>query len=309
MTKQILITGSNGLLGQKLIDLFTERDIPFLATSRGANRNPKCPEKNYTSLDVTKEKEIQRLFESYSFEAVIHTAAMTNVDHCEVNQAECDLLNITATSYLWNACKRHQVHFQLLSTDFIFDGQKGNYSEEDQPSPLNYYGLSKLKAEKLLLGDENKNWSIVRTILVYGMTHNNNRNNLVVWAMTALPKGDKMTIVNDQFRSLTWADDLALGCWLIINKKLNGIFHISGGQTKSIYDWVIFIANHFGWSTEHVTPVSSFELNQIAKRPPRTGFNLAKAREILGFEPKKMEETLDILAKQFSIWRSGGFLT
>lgn len=303
MTKPILITGSNGLLGQKLVDLFNERNVPFLATSRGANRNPKCPEKNYTSLDVTNEKEIQHLFEKHAFEAVIHTAAMTNVDQCESHRDECDLLNITATHFLWNTCKKHQVHFQLLSTDFIFDGKKGNYNEGDEPLPLSYYGLSKVKAEELLLTDENKNWSIVRTILVYGMTHNNTKNNLVIWAMNALPKGDKMTIVNDQFRSLTWADDLALGCWLIIEKKEKGIFHISGGETKSVFDWVVSIAEHFGWSTERVVPISSLELNQAAIRPPKTGFDLTKAREILGFEPQKMEHTLDILAEQLKIFK------
>ena len=298
MGGEILITGSNGLLGQKLVKLFINKNIQFLATSKGLNRNPDCPEASYCCLDVTNSAEIDSLFSSNLFSSVIHTAAMTNVDQCEDDKAGCDLLNIEATKLLWEACKKHKVHFQLLSTDFIFDGEKGNYSELDAPNPLSYYGQSKVKAENLLINDENVNWSIVRTIVVYGTAHNMSRKNIVLWAMDAIPKGQRMTIVDDQFRSMTWADDLALGCWLIIEKKQLGIFNISGPETKSVFDWVVQVANHFGWSSENVVPISSSTLNQAAKRPPKTGFDLTKAKNLLGYEPKTMEETLDILNDQ-----------
>lgn len=291
----ILITGSNGLLGQKLVKLFLAKNIPFLATSKGENRNPDCPENCYFSLDVTNTSEINEFFDKHEFQAVIHTAAMTNVDQCEEDHQGCDLLNVSAVQYLWEACKKSNRHFQLLSTDFIFDGEKGNYSEEDSPAPLSYYGASKVKAEQILTLDTYKNWSIVRTIIVYGTAHKMSRANLVLWAMDAIPKGQTMNIINDQFRAPTWADDLALGCWLVIQKNQTGIFHISGPETKSVYDWVILIGKHFGWSTDSVNAISSSTLNQAAKRPPNTGFDLTKSRTVLGYNPKKMEETLDEL--------------
>lgn len=296
----ILITGSNGLLGQKLVNLFLEKNIPFLATSKGDNRNPDCPTENYRNLDVTNPDEIEMLLATNAFGALIHTAAMTNVDQCEEDRAGCDKLNVDAVQYLWTVCKKFSIHFQLLSTDFIFDGEKGNYSEEDSPAPLSYYGTSKVKAEALLSADSNKNWSIVRTIIVYGTAHNMSRSNLILWAMNALPKGQPMNIVDDQFRAPTWADDLALGCWLVIEKRQTGIFHISGPETKSILDWVLLIGQHFGWSTENVTAISSSTLSQVAKRPPKTGFNLSKSKALLGYQPKNMGETLDYLVVELA---------
>jgi dTDP-4-dehydrorhamnose reductase len=298
MKKRILITGSNGLLGQKLVTLFLDKKIPFLATSKGENRNPDCPQENYQNLDVTNPEEIEKLLTSVAFGSVIHTAAMTNVDQCEVDHVACDKLNVDAVKYLWRACKKLDVHLQLLSTDFIFDGEKGNYAEDDSPAPLSYYGASKLKAERILRSDTNTNWSIIRTIIVYGNAHNLSRSNLILWAMEVLPKGQSMNIVDDQYRAPTWADDLAMGCWLVVEKQQTGIFHISGPETKSILDWVLLIGKHFGWSTENVKPISSSTLNKAAKRPPKTGFDLSKSQKILGYAPKKMEDTLDTLMKE-----------
>ena len=298
LKKRILITGSNGLLGQKLVHLFLSRQIPFLASSKGENRNPDCPEENYTNLDVTKPHEIESVLDSADFGWVIHTAAMTNVDQCEIDPSGCDKLNVDAVQYLWDACNKRDVHFQLLSTDFTFDGEKGNYNEEDTPNPIGYYGASKVKAETILRTDKNTNWSIVRTIIVYGTAHNMSRSNLILWAMDALPKGETMNIVDDQFRAPTWADDLAMGCWLVIEREQTGIFHISGPETKSILEWVLLVAKFFNWSTDMVNPIASSTLNQTAKRPPKTGFDLSKSRTILGYSPKKMEETLDVLMRE-----------
>ncbi len=296
---KILITGSNGLLGQKLVKLFLQKQIPFLATSKGKNRNPDCPDAYYSNLDVTHENDLKALFKAYDFQAVIHTAAMTNVDQCEVDREGCDTLNVRSVELLWNICTEYGTHFQLLSTDFIFDGEKGNYAESDRPNPLSYYGASKVRAEEILLKDKNTNWSIVRTIIVYGVAHHMSRSNLILWAMQALPKGEKMNIVNDQFRAPTWADDLALGCWFILEKAQKGIFHISGPETQSIYDWVCLVARHFGWSTENVNAISSSTLNQAAKRPPKTGFDLTKSMTLLGYNPKRMQDTLDELHREY----------
>lgn len=300
MKHKILITGSNGLLGQKLVKLLLKSEIGFLATSFGANRNPDCPTACYAELDVTNEEAVQRIVRDFMPTAIIHTAAMTNVDQCETDKGGCDRLNVDAVAYLWTAAKEINCHFQLLSTDFVFDGVKGDYSETDIPAPLSYYGNSKYRAEQLLIRDTSVNWSIVRTIIVYGTGHNLSRSNLMLWALDALPAGATMNIVNDQFRAPTWADDLASGCWMVVKKGAQGIFHIAGSKTKSIYDWVCTIATHFNYAVDHVKPISSDTLNQAAKRPPRTGFNLTKSIEILGYTPTPFAETLDLLQKQLN---------
>ncbi len=291
---KLLITGSNGLLGQKIVNQLLKNKHQFLATSQGVNRNKYCPDGNYQSLDITQESEVNDLINEYSPTHIIHTAALTNVDECELNQEQCELINVLGTQYLFNAAKNINAHFQLLSTDFVFDGIKGNYSEMDSVNPLSVYAQSKVDAEKLLIESDYSNWSIARTIIVYGVGENLSRSNLLVWAKNSLPKGESMKVIDDQFRAPTWADDLAWGCVKICELNKTGIFHLSGPETYSIYEIVALIAQYFNWSMENVEKISSKELDQPATRPSQTGFNLSKAKSELGYKPKNIIETLDL---------------
>jgi dTDP-4-dehydrorhamnose reductase len=292
---KLLITGSNGLLGQKIVNQCLEREINFIATSLGENRNSICPNENYYSLDITNKNQVERCFNDNMPTHVIHTAAMTNVDQCELDPIGCEELNVTSTQYLSDQCKRNNIHFQLLSTDFVFDGIKGDYSEEDEPNPLSVYAKSKVDAENLLLGSEFDNWSIVRTIIVYGQGENLSRNNVICWAKDALAKNQEMNIIDDQFRAPTWADDLAWACLRICELEKRGIFHISGPETMSIYEIVSRVAKYFDFNSDSITKTDSSTLNQPAKRPPKTGFDLTKAKNELGYNPKTLEETLAFL--------------
>lgn len=292
---KILITGSNGLLGQKLVQQCLKHNINFLASSKGVNRNNDCPGERYSSLDICDARNIQDVFDTYEPTHVIHTAAITNVDYCENNPKECEQVNVLATQLLFEAAQKCKAHFQLLSTDFVFDGEKGDYVETDQPAPLSVYARSKVEGENLLLNAPSDNWSIVRTIIVYGIGNNLSRSNIICWAKDVLTKGQEITIVNDQFRAPTWADDLAWACLRICELNERGIFHISGPETMSIFDLVNRVAKHFDLPADIVRPISSSQLNQAAKRPPKTGFNLSKSREKLGYSPKTLEETLDLI--------------
>ncbi len=292
---KILITGSNGLLGQKLVAYLHKNGIDFIATSKGENRNPDCPKEKYYSLDISVQSEITDLFDSYKPTHVIHTAAITNVDACELDPDLCYLVNVQATQFLVDASIGHKAHFQLLSTDFIFDGLKGNYNEEDTPGPLSHYAHSKVNAEKILLNSDYLNWSIVRTIIVYGTGNNLSRTNIVCWAKDALSKGQEMRIIDDQFRAPTWAEDLAWACVRICTLNKTGIFHISGPETMSIYEIVERVARHFSISTHSLVRTDSSTLNQPAKRPPRTGFDLTKSKKELGYDPMTLEETLPFI--------------
>jgi dTDP-4-dehydrorhamnose reductase len=292
---RLLITGSNGLLGQKIVKICLKRGVEFLATSNGANRNQECPSERYLEMDITNQPKIAEIFTNYKPTHIIHTAALTNVDYCELNPEECQEVNVLATQKLWNEAQKINAHFQLLSTDFIFDGLKGNYKETDEPSAVSIYGQSKVDAEQVLINSENKNWSIARTIIVYGTANNLSRTNIVLWSIDALTKGDPMKIIDDQFRMPTWADDLAWGCIEICNRNKTGIFHLCGPELMAVNEIVFRIAKHLGKSIDNVEIISSSTLNQPAKRPPRTGFDLTKSRTELGYNPKTLEETITIL--------------
>ena len=295
---RLLITGSNGLLGQKIVRICQKRGADFLATSFGKNRNQDCPEGNYVELDITNQTNIEEVFSAYQPTHIIHTAALTNVDYCEQHPEECKEVNVNATQKLWEAAQKIDAHFQLLSTDFVFDGLTGNYKETDAPSPVSIYGQSKVDAEMVLLQSKNTNWSIARTIIVYGTANNLSRTNIVLWSIDALTKGDPMKIINDQFRMPTWADDLAWGCLEICNRNKQGIFHLCGPELMAVNEIVFRIATYLGVSTTNVEIISSSTLNQPAKRPPHTGFDLTKSIQELGYSPQTLEATLDLLITQ-----------
>jgi dTDP-4-dehydrorhamnose reductase len=183
----------------------------------------------------------------------------------------------------------------LLSTDFVFDGEAGPYKETDQPHPLSVYARSKYEAERLLQEVNGLNYSVVRTIIVYGQGEQLSRSNLILWAKEALQSAKPLNIVDDQFRAPTWAADLAWACVRICELDQTGIFHISGPETLSIYDIVLRVAAYYKLPTEHITRLKSNTLNQAAKRPPRTGFILDKANSILNYEPHTLEETFALL--------------
>jgi len=297
---KILITGSNGLLGQKLVKLLANKDnVELLATSKGANRVNDTSGYQYKSLDITNKEEVLSIVNGFRPNAIINTAAMTNVDACESDKELCWDLNVNAVKYFIEASEKNDSHLIHLSTDFVFDGEEGPYKEGDQPNPLSYYGESKHEAEKLLQASNIK-WSIARTIIVYGIVDDMSRSNIVLWAKEALEKGNPLTIVDDQFRSPTLAEDLAMGCWLIAKKEAQGIFHLSGKDVMSIIDLVYNVADFYGLDKSIVTPIKSASLNQAAKRPPKTGFILDKAINDLGYNPVSFEEGLAELTEQLT---------
>lgn len=288
---KILITGSNGLLGQKIVRQLLKRKIPFLATSTGENRDTNCPDEFYQTMDIADSEQVNDVVGKYLPTHIIHTAAMTNVDACELDETSCRNINVVGTNNVMNAAIQQNAHFQFLSTDFVFDGKKGNYSEDDAVGPLSIYAQSKVDAELLVMGNCS-DYSIVRTIIVYGTGNNLSRGNLFLWAKDALPKGEQMNVVDDQFRAPTWADDLAWGCIRICELNEKGIYHLSGPETFSIFEIVEKIAKFYDFPTNGLNKIASSTLNQPAQRPPKTGFNLTKAKTKLNYQPKSIEETL-----------------
>ena len=295
---KILITGSNGLLGQKLLHRLIEDDnIEVIATSKGENRVSRSQKYTYLSLDVASENEVKKVISDQSPDIVINTAAMTNVDLCEEEKESCDRINVDAVSFLANSCASINAHLIHISTDFIFDGLDGPYVEDDTPNPISYYGLSKLKSEKILY-NHNVDWTILRTIIVFGVGENLSKGNIVLWAKGALEKEEKLNIIDDQFRAPTLAEDLAEACLLVARKKAHGIFHISGKDIMSIYEMVENIANYYGYNVNKLNRISTSTLNQKAARPPKTGFILDKAKKILGYKPHSFKDALSIVDKQ-----------
>ncbi|MEM7548998.1 MAG: SDR family oxidoreductase [Bacteroidota bacterium] len=296
---KILVTGANGLLGQKLIALFADKEgFELLATSKGEKRySTHASFIHYKSLDITSEKEVSEVMGSFEPEVVINTAAMTNVDQCESEKEACWDLNVKAVEYLVKSCNEAECHLVHLSTDFIFDGEDGPYTEEDKPNPVSYYGESKLAAEKFIL-ENSSSYSILRTVLVYGYTPGMSRSNIVLWARQSLLDGKAIKVVTDQWRTPTLAEDLAFGCFLAAGQKPTGIFNISGKDMMTPYDIALRVGEYFKLDLSNLSATDGSMFSQAAKRPPKTGFDISKARKVLGYEPLGFEEGLKVIEGQ-----------
>ncbi|MFT7249513.1 MAG: dTDP-4-dehydrorhamnose reductase [Psychromonas sp.] len=296
--KKILITGSNGLLGQKLVSLLLkENNAELVATARGENRLPLKEGYTFDTMDITDLENVNEVVDRYKPDILIHTAAMTNVDQCETEKELCWAQNVTAVEYLVKACERNKTFLLHLSTDFIFDGSAGPYDENDEANPVSFYGWSKLASEHLVKGAKTK-WAIARTVLVYGIAHDMSRSNIILWVKKSLEEGKKINVVSDQWRSPTLAEDLAKGCTLIAEQEAEGIFNISGKDVLNPYQMAHLTADYFGLDKSLINEATSATFSQPAKRPPKTGFIIDKAVNDLGYKPASFEEGIVFLAKQ-----------
>lgn len=296
---RILVTGSNGLLGQKLTHLLQrDKDVYLIATARGKSALP-VERGEYHSMDISDANNVETVLGFTKPDVIINTAAMTQVDDCETQRDACWKANVTAVENLVRSCQAFQIHLVHVSTDFIFDGTHGPLDEEAAPNPVNYYGESKLAAERVIVASSIP-WAILRTVLVFGITRDMSRSNIVLWVKNSLQQGKSIQVVNDQWRTPTLAEDLAVGCYLAAKKHATGIFNISGKDFLSPYDIAIRTADFFHLDKSLIKATDSTNFVQPARRPPKTGFIIDKARKVLGYEPHSFEEGLAVLSQQIN---------
>ncbi|MDZ7649818.1 MAG: SDR family oxidoreductase [Cytophagales bacterium] len=294
---KIVVTGANGLLGYKLIQLLnTKTDINLIATARKkANDLPQGVP--FFELDIANHDQTLEVLTTTKPDVVISAAAMTQVDQCETERETCWMTNVVGIENLVEGCDKIKCHLVHVSTDFIFDGSHGPLDESAVPNPVNFYGESKLAGEQVIQKSK-LNWAILRTVLVYGVTPDLSRSNIVLWVKKSLEEGKTINVVNDQWRTPTLAEDLAMGCYLAASKKATGIYHISGEEMLTPFDIAMQTAEHFKLDKSLIKPANSSTFKQPAARPPKTGFIITKAKRELGYQPHTFKEGLTLLASQ-----------
>ena len=294
---KILITGANGFLGYYLVEKLLQKKFSVIATGKAECRLPFQGQNNfsYESMDFTDPFSIHDVFEKVRPEVVVHAGAMSKPDDCEMNQMKAYLVNVEGTVQLLINAEELKSYFVFVSTDFVFDGEKGMYNEEDATVPVNYYGRTKLEAEEAVKDYQN-DWAIVRTVLVYGKNHSG-RMNICSLVKEKLEKGEEYRVVDDQLRTPTYVEDLAKAIVSIIEKRAKGIFHISGKDLMTPYQIAVKTAEHLGLDKSLIKKVTAADFSQPAKRPPKTGFLIDKARKEIGYEPVSFKEGLE---KMFS---------
>ena len=231
---KILLTGANGLVGQKIKkELVGKEDVDLMATSLHPEVNPLPGRYHFQTLDFTVTSHLQELISHFQPHTVINCAAQANVNRCEQERTECLKINTEAVTELTRLANENNIHLIQLSTDFVFAGLKTNYQEEDEAAPVNYYGLAKKETEDHIISHARK-WSIVRTILVYGFVPEMHRHNLITWVIQSLQNNQPIRVVNDQYRMPTLGEDLARPIGQITLMGQTGIYHISGRELDYI---------------------------------------------------------------------------
>lgn len=289
---KVFVTGANGLLGQHLIrQLVEEGKFAIHATGKGPSRLPYGQGNGvtYHELDITDFKQSQSLVEKLSPHIIIHAAAVTQPNDCAADKTTCWRTNVGATRTLIKAAQKTKSYFIYLSTDFVFDGTDGPYDEHAIPNPVNDYGESKLLAEEMV-EMSGLHWAIVRTVLVYGGKVPGGRPNFIQWVKDKLTAGEKIKVVNDQFRTPTYVEDLAKGIILVLLKHAKGIYHISGKEMCTPYQLALLVANVLQADDSLIEQVTAETFKEPAKRPAKTGFIITKAVKELGYVPVKLEE-------------------
>ena len=289
--QKVLVTGANGFVGSYTVRKLLEEGWQVIATGKGIARIPSHADHLcYESADFTHKEEVDQLLERHAPDIVIHCGALSAPDECEQNREAAFRTNVTGTLYLLQAAARFRSFFIFLSTDFVFSGETGMYKEDEERGPVNYYGQTKMMAEDEV-SQYAFGWSIVRTVLVYGKP-GLTRGNLLTNTASALREGRRLKIFSDQQRTPTWVEDLAAAIVTIANTRSEGIFHISGKDLLSPYDIAVEVARYLSLDETLIEPVVESEWPQPARRPPKTGFDISRARKELGYEPVSFSEGL-----------------
>ncbi|HPR88977.1 MAG TPA: NAD(P)-dependent oxidoreductase [bacterium] len=277
---RILITGCNGLLGQRLIHL-----APAGSEILGVDLAPAAvalPAEHYRQLDLGERRAVLECIGAFAPDWILNAAAFTNVNRAELERELCWRANVIGVENLAIACRKHHSRLVHVSTDYIFDGQHGPYREEDQPNPIGYYGKSKLAAENILRGSEIP-FAVARTMVLYGHAPQI-KPDFISWLIDALRQGRPVRIVTDQFGNTTLADELALGLWQITARSAQGFYHIAGREIIDRYSFALKAAAVFDLDAQLITPITTPELHQEAPRPMRSGLIVEKAVRELGLE-------------------------
>lgn len=298
---RILITGANGLLGQALVRRLSQsHEYDVLATARDDAPRFEGGSCGYVPMDVTHPDDVAHVFEDFTPNVVINCAAVSDAAECEENRNEAWAVNARAVKRLAKRCRDTGARLVQISSDFVFNGKRGPYDEDARPDPVNYYGRTKLAGENAVREAGRSNWAIVRTVLLYGTAQNLRRSNVVRRMIEQLSRDEPIHIVDDQYRTPTYVEDLAAGIERLVHFEKTGLYHVSGRELVSIYELACTVAEVFGLDDSLIEPVSSDYFEDAVERPLRTGFIILKAETELDYDPRSLEDGLRDLKQRLN---------
>lgn len=281
---RILVTGGSGLLGSRF-PVLADENYEIITTHH------KHPSKETIPLDIKEGEMVRKTIKNINPDVIIHTAALTNVDYCEDHQQEAWELNVQGTKNLVDACQENCSKLIYISTDFVFDGDKGLYKEEDETNPLGYYAYTKLKGEEQVK-NSSLDYVIARVSVLYGW---HSQPNFVTWVLEELKSGNNINIVIDQYNSPTLADNAAQAVLRMIELDKTGLYHTAGRERISRYDFALKIAQEFDQDPALIRPIKSKDLVQKARRPADSSLSVEKIQNDLNIRMLNIKEGLEYM--------------
>lgn len=295
--KRVLITGSNGLLGQKLVELLSNSpNYLLLLTSRQSASVFTSDQLQYRQLDTTRRSDVDAAVGEFEPEVIVNAAAMTNVDACETEREKAWRSNVTGVENLLHAAKLSGARLVHISTDYVFDGKNGPYIETDRPNPICYYGRTKLASENLVTTSGLPS-TVIRTMVLYGIARNV-KANFALWLLANLKAEKPVRVVDDQIGNPTIAEDLAYGILKVIELERLGLYHVAGPDLVSRYEFALALAKIFGFNKKLITPVKTATMKQPAARPLKSGLITLKAQTDLDIKLAGVEQGAIIFKNQ-----------
>jgi dTDP-4-dehydrorhamnose reductase len=297
--KKILLTGANGLLGQKTAEVFARETDHELLLADLAERAEEPRKYSYIPLDITNKEKVKSAVKDYKPDIIINAAAYTNVDGCETERELSWRVNVDAVKNLIIASRYNASKIIHISTDYIFDGVKGGYDEDATPNPLSFYGKSKLASENALFASGVSS-AVIRTMIIYG-NGKNVKKNFALWLVDKLGNNEPVRIVDDQFGMPTMVDDLGLALIRIVDRERTGVYNVCGSEYLNRYEFAVKLADIFEYDSSMIEPIKTSELQQAAVRPMNSSFVLLKAETELGLKTLNVTDGLYMLKSQLGM--------
>ena len=290
---KVLISGASGLLGSKIAELAEEEGNQVF--SGYFSQEPIFGQP--IRLDLKNKQSISETITDIKPDTIIHSAALTNVDECEKNKKLAEEINVVGTKSIAEAAKKNNAYLSYISTDYVFDGLKGMYKEEDKTNPVNFYGQSKLNGEKVL-EEINEEFLIARTSVIYGTRPASGKINFALWLVESLEKNQEIKVLTDQFISPTLNTNLAKMVLEASERRLSGIYHIAGASRVSRFEFAIELAETFNLNKSLIKESSVSDMDWVAKRPKDSSLDVSKTNNVLKTKSMNLSEALILMKEE-----------
>jgi dTDP-4-dehydrorhamnose reductase len=292
--RKVVITGGSGTLGSSA-SLILAEEFEVIATY--ATNPVKIEGCKTVQLDITDKSSVTKLLKTLMPDVLIHAAAFTNPNLCEISKELAWTVNVQGTRNIAEVCSEIDAKMIYVSSNYIFDGKQGNYDEYDIPNPVSFYGATKLKGENAVKIFD-LNYTIVRTT-PYGWSIVQDKPNFATWSINKLKNKEIIFALTDQYNSPILTTDCAKTLGVIIEKDAKGIYNIAGPERINRYDFTKKLAKIFGLNDHFIEPLTCEQILKKgfdkAKRPRDTSLNISKAVRDLAFKPANIDEGLTMM--------------